>query len=102
MARGPQRRIATVDCAVVNRFIMLSPIEMPLRACVDQASDRDFGITNCLHHPRQFAHGLSERSGGESLIYDSLHRKKGGSRLKLGTKRTWRYVRVVESGMRSG
>jgi hypothetical protein len=40
---------------------------------------------------------LSERSGGESLIYDSLHRKKDGSRLKLGTKRTWRYVRVVES-----
>src|SRR4030088_2698672 len=55
MAGGPQRRIATVDCAVVNRFPMLSPIEMPLRACVDQVSDRDFGITNGRHHPCQFA-----------------------------------------------
>src|ERR1700687_591630 len=49
MAGDPQRRIATVDCAVVNRFTMLSPIEMPLRACVDQVSDRDFGITNGRH-----------------------------------------------------
>jgi len=45
MAAGPQRRIATVDCAVVNRFTMLSPVEMPLRACVDQVSYHDFGIT---------------------------------------------------------
>src|SRR6202030_3361722 len=58
MAGGPQRRIATVDCAAVNLFTMLSPIEMPLRACVDQVSDRDFGITNGRHHPRQFAPGL--------------------------------------------
>src|SRR5439155_15039403 len=83
MAGGPRRRIATVDCAAVNRFTMLSPIEMPLRACVDQVSDRDFGITNGRHHPRQFAPGLSARSGGKSLIYDSLRRRKGGSRLKL-------------------
>src|SRR3982074_1891307 len=75
MAGGPQRRIATVDCAVVNRFPMLSPIEMPLRACVDQVSDRDFGITNGRHH--------HANSGGKSLIYDSLRRRKGGSRLKL-------------------
>src|ERR1700704_4525718 len=58
MAGGPQRRIATVDCAVVNRFTMLSPVEMPLRAGVDQVSDRDFGITNGRHHPRQFAPGV--------------------------------------------
>jgi hypothetical protein len=38
MAGGPQRRIAAVDCAVVNRFTMLSPIEMPLCACIDQVS----------------------------------------------------------------
>src|SRR3984893_8911782 len=55
MVGGPQRRIATVDCAVVNRFTMLSPVEMPLRACADQVSDRDFGITNGRHYPRQFA-----------------------------------------------
>ena len=85
MAGGPQRRIVTVDCAVVNRFTMLSLVEMPLRACVDQVSDRDFGIafgiTNGRHHPRQFTHansllGLSARSGGKSLIYDSLLRRK--------------------------
>src|ERR1700724_996946 len=58
MAGGPQRRIATVDCAVVNRFTMLSPVEMPLRACVDQVSDRDFCMTNRRHHPRQFAPGV--------------------------------------------
>ena len=32
----PQRRIATVDCAVVNRIPMPCPVEMPVRACVDQ------------------------------------------------------------------
>src|SRR3984893_8861656 len=58
MAGGPQRRMATVDCAVLNRVTMLSPVEMPLRACVDQVSDRDFGITNGRHHPRQFAPGV--------------------------------------------
>src|ERR1700675_27639 len=58
MAGGPQRRIAKVDCAIVNRYTMLSPVEMPLRACVDQVSGRDFGITNGRHHPRQFAPGV--------------------------------------------
>src|SRR5258708_15808371 len=80
-AGGHQRRITAEDRAVVNRFTMLSPIEMPLRACVDQVSDPDFGVTNGRHHPRQFAPGLSARSGGKSLIYDSLRRRKG--RLKL-------------------
>jgi hypothetical protein len=44
-----------------------------------------FGLTNRRHHPRrQFGSwGLSARSGGKSLIYDSLRRRKGGSRLKL-------------------
>src|SRR3984893_7907866 len=67
MAGGPQRRIATVDRAVVNRFTMLSPVEMPLRACVDQVSDRDFGNNQRRHHPRQFAPGLSARSAGKSF-----------------------------------
>src|SRR5450631_399276 len=79
MAGGPQRRMATVDCAVVNRFTMLSPVEMPLRACVDQVSDRDFGITNGRHHHANSLLGSSARSGGKSLIYDSLLRRKGGS-----------------------
>src|ERR1700675_1466418 len=68
MAGGPQRRIATVDCAVVNRFTMLSPVEMPLRACVDQVSDRDFGITNG-HHPRQFAAGGHRHVPAANLSY---------------------------------
>src|SRR6267142_4644642 len=55
MAGGPQRRIATVDCAVVSRFTMLSPVEMHLRAGVDQVLERDFGLTTGRHHPRQFA-----------------------------------------------
>src|SRR5882672_12490845 len=65
MAGGRQRRIATVDCAVVNRFTMLSPIEMRLRASVDQVSDRDFGITNGRHYPRQFTPWGIARSGGK-------------------------------------
>src|ERR1700694_4690495 len=83
MAGGPQRRIAPMDCAVVNRFTMLSPIEMPLRACVNQVSDRDFGITNGRHRPRHRSWGYQHVRGGKSLIYDSLRRRKGGSRLKL-------------------
>jgi hypothetical protein len=68
MARVPQRRIATVDCAVVNRLTMLSPIEMCLGACVDQVSDPDFEIltTTTIHSNSHL--GLFERSGGESLI----------------------------------
>jgi hypothetical protein len=64
ITEGPHRRIATVDCAVVNRFTMLSPVEMPLRACVEQVLDRDFGITEGRHHPRQFAPGVIGTSGG--------------------------------------
>src|SRR5882724_2215813 len=77
MAGGPQRRIATVDCAPENRFTMLSPVEMPLRACVDQVSDRDFGTANGRHADSLL--GLSARSGSKSLIYDSLLGRKGGS-----------------------
>jgi hypothetical protein len=43
-----------------------------------------FGLTNRRHHPRRLrSWGLSARSGGKSLIYDSPSRRKGGSRLKL-------------------
>src|SRR4051812_9737807 len=38
-AKGPKRRIAA-NCAVVNRFVML--VEVPVRACVDRMSNRDF------------------------------------------------------------
>src|SRR3981189_1876634 len=36
MAGPPQRRISTADCAIMNRFTMHAPVEMPVRACVDQ------------------------------------------------------------------
>src|SRR6478736_4285451 len=36
MAGPPQRRISTVDCAVINRFTMPCPGQIPVRACVDQ------------------------------------------------------------------
>ena len=50
MAAGPQRRIATVDCAVVNRFTMPYPVGMRVRVCVDRVSNRDVWITNSQHH----------------------------------------------------
>src|SRR5450759_4435970 len=40
MAAGPQRRIATVNCAVANRLTP-APVEISIRAYVDQVSDRD-------------------------------------------------------------
>jgi hypothetical protein len=81
-AGDPRRRIAMVDCAIITRFSMLSPIEIPLRACVDQVSDRDLEkLTAAIIHANSLL-GLSERSGGESLIYDNLQRKKDGPRLK--------------------
>jgi hypothetical protein len=39
MAGERLRRIATVDRAVVDRFTMPFPVEMLVRACVDQVSD---------------------------------------------------------------
>src|SRR6267142_484570 len=36
MAGLPQRRISTADCAIMNRFTMHAPVEMPVRAGVDQ------------------------------------------------------------------
>jgi hypothetical protein len=36
MAGERLRRIAAVDRTVVNRFIMPFPVEMLVRACVDQ------------------------------------------------------------------
>ena len=79
MAGGPQRRIAKVDCAIVNRFTMLSPVEMPLRACVDQVSGRDFGITNGRHHPRQFAPGVAGTFRRQISHIRQPVRRKGGS-----------------------
>src|SRR6266705_3989845 len=101
MAAGPQRRIATVNCAAVNRFTMLSPIEMPLRACVDQVSDRDFGITNGRHHPRQFAPRVIGTFRRRISHIRRPAQEEGWLAAEIGTKRTWRNVRVVESGMRS-
>jgi hypothetical protein len=95
MAGAIRRRIAMVDCAVVNRLTMLSPVEMSLRACVGHVSDCDFGIAATIY-ANSLLH-LSERFRRRISRYNSLHRKKDGSRLKLGIKRTWRYVRVIES-----
>jgi len=44
IANGRQRRTGKGGCAVENRFIMPCPIEMPVRACVDQVSDREFWV----------------------------------------------------------
>src|SRR4051812_38975127 len=48
MEEGPQRRVATVDCAVVNRFPMPAPVEMPVRARVGHVSDYDIRINQNL------------------------------------------------------
>src|SRR6202045_1171637 len=101
MAGGPQRRVATADCAVINRFTMLSPVEMPLRACVDQVSDRDFGITNGRHYPRQFAPGVIGTFRRQISHIRQTASEEGWLGAEIGTNRTWRYVRVIESGMRS-
>src|SRR3954462_3229300 len=50
MAGAPQRRIPTLDCAVVNRLIMLCPVEMPVPACLDQVSDQGFWMTKRRAH----------------------------------------------------
>jgi hypothetical protein len=61
------------------------PVEMPVRDCVDQVSDRDFGDNEPLppSTPPIRAWERSARLLGDSLIYDGLCRRKGGSRLKL-------------------
>src|SRR5665647_3434972 len=54
-AGGPQRRIARVNCAVVNRITMLERLS---GLAPNRVSDRDFCITNSRHHlRRQFAPG---------------------------------------------
>jgi hypothetical protein len=50
MAAVSQRRITTVNCAAVNRFIMPCPVVMRVRVCVDRVSNRDTWITNSQHH----------------------------------------------------
>ena len=68
MAAGPQRRIATVDCAVVNRFTMPCPVGMRARVCVDRGSDRD--IRNSQHHRRPIrSGGLSHLRLGHRLMH---------------------------------
>src|SRR5882757_8219602 len=53
MAGGPQRRVATSDCTVVNRLIMPCPVEMRVRVCVDRRSNCELWITNNRHHLRR-------------------------------------------------
>jgi hypothetical protein len=84
IAAGPQRRIASVDCAVVNRFTMPCPVGMRVRVCVDRVSNRDVWITNSQHHTPPI------RSWGPShvrwaiLSYTTASvRTKGGSLLKF-------------------
>src|SRR5476651_2707320 len=84
MAAGPQRRIATVDCAVVNRFTMPCPVGMRVRVCVDRVSNRDVWITNGQHHtPPIRSWGLSQVRWAILSYMTASIRRKGGSRLKL-------------------
>jgi hypothetical protein len=55
MAGDRQRRIGTVDCAVVNRLTILSPVEMHLRARLDQVSNRNIGPTTAAIIHTNFA-----------------------------------------------
>src|ERR1035437_1849403 len=74
MAAGPQRRIATMDCAVVNRFTMPCPVGMRVRVCVDRVSNRDVWITNSRHHlRRQFAPGDYRHVSMAILSYTTAH-----------------------------
>src|SRR3954464_4482124 len=83
MALGPQRRIATVDCAVVNRFAMPYPVGMRVRGCVNRVSNRDFWITNSQQYTppiRSWAIGTFRAIPS----YTTAHvGGRGGSRLKL-------------------
>ena len=86
MAAGPQRRIATVDCAVVNRFTMPCPVGMRVRVCVD-VSNRDVWITNSQHHTPPI------RSWGLSHVRWQFSRIRQGAfderwlAAEIGTKR---------------
>src|SRR5664280_1369074 len=74
MAGGPQRRIATVDCAVVNRFTMPCPVGMLSALASNRVSDRDFWITNSRHHlRRQFAPGDYRHVSVAILSYTTAH-----------------------------
>ena len=85
----PPRRVATVDCAVVNRFTMPSPVEMPLRACVDQVSDRDFGKTNGRHRPRQFAPGVIGPFRRQISHIRQPSQEEGRLAAEIGAFQTW-------------
>jgi hypothetical protein len=56
---------------------------MPVRACVDQVSDRDLQINYATIKAANPLPGTFRASGGKSLIYDGPSRRKGGSRLEL-------------------
>jgi hypothetical protein len=91
MAGRPQRRIATVDRAVANRFAMPCPRSKCLsaRASIKCQIAIIFDLTNRRHQPRrQFAPGAA-RSVGNSLIYDDPCRRKAGSRLEIGAFQAW-------------
>src|SRR5262249_53481535 len=91
MAAGRQRRLATLDRAVVNRFTMLCPVGMPVRVCVDRVSNRDVWIANSQHHtpPIRSWGPLHVRWAILSYMTASVRtmtasvRTKGGARLKL-------------------
>src|SRR5205807_825095 len=84
MAAGPQRRIATVDFAVVNRFTMPCPVGMRVCVCVDRVSNRDVWITNSQYHtPPIRSWGLSHVRWAILSYTAASVRTKGGSRLKL-------------------
>src|SRR5258706_10900453 len=55
IARGTQRRIARLECAVVNRIAIPCPgLKMPVRACVDRASAVFFELNH--RQVKRFSH----------------------------------------------
>ena len=58
-----------------------TPVEMPAALASNSVRSRFFGVTNRRHDPyRRFAPGNYRPVRWLSLIYDSPHRRKGGSR----------------------
>ena len=87
MAAGPQRRIATVDCAVVNRFTMPWPgwnacprlrRSSVKSRCLDNQQPTPYAANSFL--------GTIARSVGNSFIYDSGY--EGWLAAEIGTNRT--------------
>jgi hypothetical protein len=70
MAEGPQRRIAKVDRALVNRLTMPCPLKCRFALASIKRQIVIFSMTNCRHHPRrQFAPGNYRHVSVATLSY---------------------------------